>query len=227
KTHLVQTGDILDRGSDSRKAMDLLMRLEDEARQAGGAVHALIGNHEAMNMYGDLRYVVPGEFTAFRDADSEKHRVADQPLGYAEHRREFAPNGKYGKWIRGHNAVVQIDGTLFLHGGISPKYAGWSVRKINDQVRLELEDFNRLEGGIVQDDEGPLWYRGLASGDERLVEPQLRTLLANFKIERIAIGHTFTQGAIVPRLGNRILMIDIGLSRFYDPKGRIACLVIE
>jgi len=48
KTHLVQTGDLLDRGPDSRKAMELFMRLEEEARTAGGEVHVLIGNHEAM-----------------------------------------------------------------------------------------------------------------------------------------------------------------------------------
>jgi hypothetical protein len=70
KTHLVQTGDVLDRGADSRKAMDLLMSLEKQAAKAGGRVHALIGNHEAMNMYGDLRYADPGEFAAFKTADS-------------------------------------------------------------------------------------------------------------------------------------------------------------
>ena len=74
KTHLVQTGDVLDRGPESRKVMDLLMRLEREARKAGGYVHALIGNHEAMNMYGDLRYVSPEEYAAFRDEKSEKKR---------------------------------------------------------------------------------------------------------------------------------------------------------
>jgi hypothetical protein len=31
----------------------------------------------------------------------------------------------------------------------------------------------------------------------------------------------------MPRFDGRILMIDIGLSRFFDPKGRMACLVIE
>src|SRR3974390_863887 len=41
-THLVQNGDILDRGSESRKVMDLLMSLEKEAAKAGGEVHALI-----------------------------------------------------------------------------------------------------------------------------------------------------------------------------------------
>src|SRR3954471_24975437 len=34
--HLVQLGDIDDRGADSRKALDLLRRLEGEASKAGG-----------------------------------------------------------------------------------------------------------------------------------------------------------------------------------------------
>ncbi len=46
-THLVQTGDVLDRGPDSRQVMDLLMDLEAQSRSQGGRVHALIGNHVA------------------------------------------------------------------------------------------------------------------------------------------------------------------------------------
>jgi Calcineurin-like phosphoesterase len=258
KAHLVQTGDVLDRGADSRKAMDLLMRLEVEARQAGGAVHCLIGNHEAMNLYGDLRYLSPGEVAAFRDENSEKARdeffqehrkelerglppgkvptfddayrkrwEAEVPLGYAEHRRAFSPQGKYGKWIRTHHAVLRIDGTLFLHGGISPKLADGSVRQINERVRAELQDFSKLEGGIVQDSNGPLWYRGLAQGEEPLLEAHVRKVLATYQVERIAIGHTYTDGAVASRFGGKVLVIDVGLSRFYDPQGRMACLVLE
>jgi hypothetical protein len=258
KTHLVQTGDLLDRGPDSRKAMELLIRLEDEAASAGGRVHALIGNHEAMNLYGDLRYVSQGEYAAFRDADSEKAREAlylehqkelrsslppgqvpafdegyrkkwesDHPLGYAEHRREFGPSGKYGKWIRRHNAVIRIDESLFLHGGISPKYSGLSLREINQRVREELEDFAKLPGGIVMDEEGPLWYRGLALGEEKSLEPHVLTVLKSYKLERMVIGHTFTEGAVTPRFGARVLLIDVGLARLYDPRLRQACLLIE
>ena len=250
KAHLVQTGDILDRGPDSRKAMDLLMRLEVEAKQAGGAVHALIGNHEAMNLYGDLRYVSEGEIAAFRDANSEKAREelyqehqksakgvvfddtyrrnwdADHPLGYAEHRRAFGPDGVYGKWIRGHQAAIRIDGTLFLHGGISPKYADWGVRTINERIRIELADFTKLEGGVASDDQGPLWYRGLALRGKDL-EPHLQTVLKNYEVDRIAIGHTYTEGAVMPRFGGRVLQIDVGLSKVYDPAGRCACLEID
>jgi hypothetical protein len=73
-THLVIVGDILDRGPDSRDAMDLLMRLEREAEAAGGMVHVLIGNHEAMNLVGDLRYVSKEEFADFADEETAEER---------------------------------------------------------------------------------------------------------------------------------------------------------
>ncbi|MEM9388394.1 MAG: metallophosphoesterase [Pseudomonadota bacterium] len=63
--HLVSVGDLLDRGPDSRRVMDLLMGLETQAQAAGGPVHVLIGNHEQMNLTGDLRYVAKEEFAAF------------------------------------------------------------------------------------------------------------------------------------------------------------------
>jgi hypothetical protein len=74
RTHLVQVGDVPDRAPDTRRIVDLLMRLEPEARRAGGYLHALIGDHEAMNMEGDLRYTTPGEFAAFAGPDSARLR---------------------------------------------------------------------------------------------------------------------------------------------------------
>lgn len=70
RARLVQTGDVLDRGADSRKVVDLLIRLEREAAAAGGRVHALVGNHEFMRLVGDWRYVSAGEYKAFQDPDS-------------------------------------------------------------------------------------------------------------------------------------------------------------
>jgi hypothetical protein len=74
RTRFVQVGDVLDRGPDSRRALDLLRRLERDAARAGGAVHALLGNHEVMRMVGDWRYVSDGEYAAFRDANSTGRR---------------------------------------------------------------------------------------------------------------------------------------------------------
>lgn len=74
RTVLVQTGDIADRGPDSVKIIRHLMRLQREAVLAGGQVIVLVGNHEAMNVIGDLRYVHPGEYRAFVDRHSRQRR---------------------------------------------------------------------------------------------------------------------------------------------------------
>ena len=69
KAHLVQTGDIMDRGDDASKILDLLMRLEKEAEAAGGMVHVLIGNHEEATITGISLgypdYVSPKQFVSF------------------------------------------------------------------------------------------------------------------------------------------------------------------
>lgn len=232
KTHLVQTGDAVDRGPNSRMVLDLLMKLEDQARRAGGYVHALIGNHDAMDVYGDLRYVSPSDFASFAADEAAQKRnrqdeAAGHPAGYSERLRQFSPDGKYGKWILGHNAVIRIDDTVFVHGGISPKYASYSIRQINNRVREELQDRSQLEGGMVTDTDGPLWYRGMASGDEKALDPHVQKVLKHFNASRVVIGHTFADGAVTPRFGGKVLMIDIGLARLYDTFDRLACLVIE
>jgi hypothetical protein len=237
---------VVDRGPDSRAVMDLLMKLEKQAAAAGGAVHCLIGNHEAMDVYGDLRFVSPAEFAAFRPggdapAPFDYHDAVTAPAkptsnapsaefvsspGFAEHRAAFGAKGVYGKWIRSHNAAIKIDRTLYVHAGLGPKYADWSVDRIDNEVRAELEDLTRLHGGIVIDEEGPLWFSGLAKGDEEQMQPLVDRLLHNFDVDRIVIGHTYAEGKIKPRFNGKVIMVDIGLSRIYDNVGKIGYLEI-
>lgn len=251
KTHLVQTGDVVDRGPDSRAVMDLLMKLQKQAEAAGGGVHCLIGNHEAMDVYGDLRYVSPGEYSAFRTVGSDAARAEnymayhqemtaaakpvmnradwekEHPPGFAEHRAAFGPEGKYGKWIRSHNTIIKIDRTLFVHAGLGATYEDWSLDQINDEVRKELDDFNALHGGVATDEQGPLWDRELAKGDEAKLEPLVNALLKHFDVDRIVVGHTYAKGAVTQRFGGKVLLIDVGISRVYDNVGKVGCLEIK
>ena len=97
KTTLVQVGDVLDRGPKPREAMDLLMSLEKEAPQASGRVVSLLGNHEMMNIMGDLRYVTAVNYASFAEANSEeRQRSAFQAYmkwrgSHAELLAELAP----------------------------------------------------------------------------------------------------------------------------------------
>ena len=174
KTTLVQVGDILDRGPKPRQVMDLLIALESEAGPAGGRVVSLLGNHEMMNIMGDLRYVTPVNFASFADSDSEKRQksayeeyakwrnkhpelvaelpqpmelteaewMARHPLGYVEQREAFSPKGEYGKWLRGHYALAEIGGEIFLHGGIHPDLARMKVDALNSRIRDEIKQFD-------------------------------------------------------------------------------------
>jgi len=251
RTHLVQTGDRIDRGPDSRKVMDLLMRLEKQARKAGGAVHALVGNHEAMNILGDLRYVTPEEFAAFKTADSprlqdaffarlaeereaqglaapteaERRKWKDEhPLGFLEHRLAYSPKGQYGSWIAGQNSVIRIGETLFLHGGLSPKYGDFAIHDLNERIRSELRDANPLTALVSNDPEGPLWFRDLARGEPALAT-HLGEVLRRHGCRRMVIGHTPTEGLVMPRYGGRVVQIDVGMAKVYG--GPPAALVLE
>jgi hypothetical protein len=248
KTHLVQTGDVPDRGPDTRKVMDLLMELEKEAAKAGGHVHALIGNHEAMHIYGDLRYTTPSEFAAFATAQSgevrdrywkveakksprpnfdDRRKWEDaHPLGWYEHRMQFGPNGTYGKWIRSHNAIIKINDVIYLHGGISPRYASMPVKQINEAIAAELNDLTTLtENGPVRAEDSPLWYRGLAQDNGPEIAAHVDRVLAAYGIKRIVIGHTPTAGAVLPRFEGKVVVIDVGMSAVYG--SHRACLLIE
>ncbi len=205
KTHLVQIGDVLDRGPDSRKVMDLLMKLEVQAAQAGGAVHALIGNHEEMVLRGDWRYVNADEKTSFG--------------GEAGLREAMAADGRYGQWIRGHNAVIKINDVLFLHGGLSPKYAGKSLDELNRGIRDGLG-----KGGMGRDSAGPLWYRRLGWDEESTPAAQVDTILRNFGVGHVVVGHTVLY-KIATRHGGKVILIDVGMSRVYG--GPACCLAIE
>jgi hypothetical protein len=70
KTILVQVGDMVDREPDSLKIVRDLMRLQKEAPKQGGRVIVLVGNHEAMNMIGDLRYTTAADFAAYATPNS-------------------------------------------------------------------------------------------------------------------------------------------------------------
>ncbi len=70
----IQTGDLFDRGIEIFEAMDLLMRLQEEAAAAGGRVEVLLGNHEGMNLIGFFRDVNPEIYARLADEHSEKRR---------------------------------------------------------------------------------------------------------------------------------------------------------
>ncbi len=247
RTVFVQTGDVPDRGPHSRKIMDLLMDLEKQAPRAGGRVHALLGNHEVMNMAGDLRYVTPEEYASYRSRDAEELRervflantdvalgddaeyrrrwMEARPLGWVELMQAFGVKGRYGRWLRRHDAVVKVGETLLMHGGLSPAHATLTVDEINERVRTALAADTPGAEPLIADEDGPLWYRGLALAPEPAIAAHVDALLAHHGVKRIVVGHTVTPGVVLPRLGGKVILNDVGLSAAYE--GPPSSLLIE
>jgi hypothetical protein len=136
-SHLVSLGDLLDRGPDSRQAMDLLIRLQQQALAAGGRVHVLLGNHELMNLTGDLRYVSAGEYAAFA-TDASGAAVDGRPAGFAARQASFAPDGFYGRWLLQQPVALVINDTAYVHGGLPPLAATMTPEQLQDAVRGKL-----------------------------------------------------------------------------------------
>ena len=175
ETVLVQTGDLIDRGPSMRGTLDFVMALEQAAAKRGGRVVSLLGNHEVMNITGDLRYVVPANYAEFAEPGSEKRRAEAwlqvrnlrkqrarrlgqaaessgpearqawldaHPAGYLEHQEAFGPDGKYGRWLRARPADFAAQGTAFLHGGVSPAFAGVPLPEIDRRVHQDLATYD-------------------------------------------------------------------------------------
>jgi len=170
RTHLVSLGDLLDRGADSRKVLDLLMRLESEARAAGGAVHQVLGNHEVMNIAGDLRYVSAAEYAAFAGAEDDALREpawqrllaaepaasreefeAVHPRGYFAHRQAFSPAGRYGAWLLGKSFLLAINDTAFAHGGLPEMVAQLGLEEADRALRTQLAEYLQAWGEIEKE----------------------------------------------------------------------------
>lgn len=176
--HLVIAGDMLDRGADDRPLLDFIRRLQEEAKAAGGRVHALLGNHEAMNLMRDLRYVSPlsyqdwvadedakerkaawKTYSRIRKGRDSKENLAESfqekyPAGYFGRLRGFDADGEYGIWLLGLPAVVKINGVIYVHGGLNLETATLGIDEINrqlsDSLRRHLEAREALEArGVV------------------------------------------------------------------------------
>jgi hypothetical protein len=270
-TVFVQTGDVVDRGPDGLKIVQDLMRLQGEAAKAHGKVLALVGNHEAMNVTGDLRYVSAADYAAYATGRSQQVREATYaankaaleaayhqkdptltpeaikaawieatPLGKLEHQAAWSPDGPIGRWVAGNPAVALVDGNLFLHGGISPGYAQIPIDEINRRVAEALKAAEAAPDAIINDPDGPLWYRGLAQGDVAppataapppapqaaspppppppSVEAQVDQALTAYGAKRIVIGHTPVLSGVTVLYGGKLVKIDTGISAVFGGK---------
>jgi hypothetical protein len=149
------------------------------------------------------------------------------PLPVPRYHAAFSPMGTYGRWILSHNAIVRVNDTLFMHGGLSPRYLNRDIAELNRFVVAELRGERDAKTGVGADPEGPLWFRGLAESlQPQVLEAFLQSMLTVQKARRIVMGHTIQERGITLRAGDRLALIDVGMSKM-TLNGAPSCLVID
>jgi hypothetical protein len=216
---VVQTGDQLDRGDDEQAILDLLDRLVDDARRAGGALVVLNGNHEVMNALGDLRYVTPAglrDFDGVAGANPDDPRFASFPEASRTRAAAFAPGGPYARVLAKRHVAAIVGTTAFVHGGILPEHVDGLVA-LDDGVRAMLsgEPFDPALVEAAMDPQGPLWSRDFAWVEEPEVCERLGRSLAKLGVKRMVVGHTVQEKGITSACEGRVWRIDVGLAAHY------------
>jgi hypothetical protein len=165
RAELVQMGDLFNRGGGAAQALRLLLKLQRQARKAGGKVTILLGNHEVMTALGHEGYCTEDEYLTFASAAERRawparvHRamwrlIRQRPRGILlpieprleawkiEHvpgrrelRRALGPRQPLGRALRALPVAYVTCQTLFVHAGLAPAWARTGVEGLNRQAR--------------------------------------------------------------------------------------------
>lgn len=203
--HLVLNGDFVDRGKYVTQVLWLIYKLEQEAQATGGKVHFINGNHEAMNLEGDFRYVV----------DKYKRLAEKLDLSYDEF---YSEKNEIGRWLRSKNIIEKIGNVLFTHGGISPTLIrkDLQINDLNNLARAaygtDLESSDTIsDKGIIFGRFGPLWYRGLVEDYKyypKSTLSEVNKLHLFFNTEKVVVGHTIVED-ISTDYDGKVVRIDL------------------
>ncbi|MGH3629104.1 MAG: metallophosphoesterase family protein [Sciscionella sp.] len=132
---LVFLGDFVDRGPEGVAVIELVMRLSEEAAEAGGRITALLGNHEilALGMYLFGEQEVPSDFGPRSFARSWRLN------GGLEADQEAMTTDQVA-WLSALPALALEADHLLMHSD-TVEYFGWgeTIAEINEGVRAVLQ----------------------------------------------------------------------------------------
>lgn len=203
--HMVIAGDIFDRGPQVTEVLWLVYKLEKQAKDAGGFLHFLLGNHEYMVLHKDLRYL------------HEKYEKAATLLE-TDYDELYGNETILGRWLRSKPTIVKINEHVFVHGGISNDFIssiGFDIEAINETMRRSIDrskeemkstDFYSTYYGST----GPIWYRGYFYGD--LSDQAIDSVLNRTDSEHVVVGHC-SNDEVVSLFDNKIFGVDSSIKK--------------
>jgi hypothetical protein len=213
--HLVLLGDFVDRGNMVTEVHWLIYALEDQAAAAKGKVHYILGNHEIMNMSGDLTYLHP------------KYK-RNSGLLQRHYMHLVGPESEIGRWLATKNIGERIGNMLFVHGGMSSymNLMALQVKELNTMARPYYTDssfkYPDTKVEVLFSDFGPFWYRGYYSGQPKATMPQIDSTLSIYNVRHVITGHTLAAPRIATYHEGKVINVDV-----HHASGQSEAMLIE
>jgi hypothetical protein len=126
------------------------------------------------------------------------------------------PGGPYARQLAALPVVLTLGETVFVHGGIVPRWAQYGVERINGEVRDWLLGKTPEPNSALGVDDGDrvMWTRqfsaSVTNDDCQLLAESLKILGAR----RMIVAHT-VHPEITARCSDRVWAVDVGMSRAY------------
>jgi hypothetical protein len=216
---IVQLGDMIGRSDDERQVLDFLFAVREQAQAAGGKVHLLVGNHEVMGARVDNQAVGPNPFPGYEDVEGLD--LSDERLAFlAEHTKKrgaaLMSGGPYAKRFAQLPTVLQLGGTVYVHGGVVPRWAEYGLDKINAEVSHWLFGSCPEPDSSLGVDNGDrvMWTRQFSSLVDATDCAVLDQSLAILGAKRMIVAHT-VQSTITGYCDDKVWAVDVGMSRYY------------
>jgi hypothetical protein len=224
-TVVVQTGDVTDRGDEERPLLEWLDKVEERARAAGGALYRLNGNHEIMNVAGDLRYVTASGFAAF--GDTAPRNLPSSFAGTPERAKgrlmAFLAGGVWARKLSQYPVVLVVGDSVFAHGGVRMSHVEYGIERMNAEVSAWMRGEGELPAAL-QGDDTPFWVRDFGDTVADRDCAALERVLLKLNAVRLVVGHTPQKDGISFACDGKVARIDVGLSAYY---GGHAAMVLE
>lgn len=205
------------------KILNYFTKLHSEAKKNGGAVYSIIGNHELMNVNGDMRYVSYENIKEFDNYKKPNGKIIED--GMEARTWAFKPGNHIADFLGCTRQLSLIIGSnFFVHAGVLPKIAEkYNVQDMNQIMSLYLWDKlkNPLDYKDLLDsaDYSPLWNRifGSKNQSDESCKRIMNPLKEIYKVDRIFIGHTpQINTGISSTCQGKIWLTDYGASKAFD-----------
>lgn len=212
--------------ADDINVLKFFTKLHKEATKDNGAVISLLGNHELMNVMGDMRYVSHNNISCFSNNccydDGINNRI-----------NKFKVGNEYSKFLGcTRMSAVIINDILFVHAGILPEFAKKNdilnrdnLDEFNNCIKLwllgekDFEDVNQ----IVIDMKSLFWNRIYGNIPPKTNAPlcsHFYEAMKYYKISHMVIGHSpqsfLHKSKINSTCKDKIWRIDAGSSYAFD-----------